>query len=76
MEKVEDGFDEFKDDDVLQLSIEKQLEDDKLNTFTPDPMKYLNLHNFDNIHQKEVEQEIICKLVERDTVKVGEVKEE
>ena len=60
VEKVEDGLEGAEwEEDVIPLSIEKKLEDDRLMTFTPDPMKYLNLHNFENIHQKEVEQEII-----------------
>lgn len=49
------------------MSIEKKLEDDKLITFTPNTMQYMNESNFENIHPKEIEKEIIDKLVERDT---------
>lgn len=63
-EQYEVGDDE--DNNQLPLTIEKMIDDDKLITFTPIPINFLNLHEFKNIHQKEIESEITEKLIERD----------
>ena len=67
--KEEEDLDELDDDEEKPqkpLNIERDLVDDKLYTFTPNPIMFMNLREFRNIHQKEIENEICDKLIERD----------
>ena len=68
---------EFDDDDpnneaMQPLCIEKPLISDNLINYTPIMINFLNLHEFHNIHQKEVEMEICDLLVQRDSIIVAE----
>lgn len=65
-EDMDGELDEDEEKPLMPLNIERDLVDDKLYTFTPIPINFLNMLEFRNIHQKEIEQEICLKLIERD----------